>query len=83
MTSSISSVTLPTTSSMRGGMNPAIQDQPLHGLARDFAPDGIKARKNHRPRRVVYQHRHPGGRLKGADVPAFASDDAALDFIAA
>ena len=63
-------------------VNAAIQDQPLHGLARDFAAHGIKAGKHHRVGRVVNQHRDAGRRLEGADVAAVAADDAPLHLLA-
>ena len=55
-----------------------VEDEPLHGLARDLAADGVEAGEHHRAGRVVNQHRHARQRLERADVPAFAANDAAL-----
>ena len=52
-----------------------------HRLARDLAPDGVEAAQHHRAGCVVYQHRHARQRLERADVPAFAANDAALQFV--
>ena len=65
-----------------GGMDAAIQDEPFHGLAGDLAAHGIKTGKDDRAGGVVNEHRHAGGGLEGANVAAFAADDAAFHFLA-
>jgi len=63
-------------------MNPAVLNQPHHGLARNLAADGVKAREQNRARGVVNQDGHAGGGFEGADVASLAADDAAFEFIA-
>ena len=64
------------------GMDAPVQDQPFHGLAGDLAAHGIKAGKHHGAGSVVNEHGDAGGGLEGADVAAFAADDAAFHFLA-
>ena len=64
------------------GMNAAVLDQALHGFAGDFAADGVEAGKQHRAGSVIDEDGDAGGGFESADVPAFAADDAAFDFVA-
>ena len=64
------------------GMDAAIKDEPFHGLAGDLAAHRIKPGKDNRARRVVNQHRDAGGGFEGADIAAFAANDAALHLLA-
>ena len=65
-----------------GGMDPAVRDQPLDGLFRHFAAEGIEARQNDRAGGVVDDQLDAGGLLEGPDVSAFAADDASLEIVA-
>src|SRR5258705_2900302 len=59
----------------------AIGDELLERQSRDLATDRIEARHHHRVRRVVDDHIDSCRQLEGANVPAFATDDASLHFI--
>ena len=80
--SSISWFTLATISSMRvGWIRPSRISRVMASRAISRRT-GSNAGKHHGIGRVVNQHRHAGGGLEGADVAAFAADDAALDVVA-
>ena len=49
--------------------------------AGDFAADRVEAADDHHAGRVVDDHVDAGGLFEGADVAAFAADDAALHFV--
>src|SRR5258705_4507692 len=59
----------------------AIGDELLERQSRDLAADRIEARHHHRVRRVVDDDINSCRQLEGANVPAFATDDASLHFI--
>ena len=63
-------------------MNASVKNELAEGAASDFAADGVEAGDGDRVGRVVYDHIHTGGLLKGFDVAAIASDDASLHFFA-
>jgi hypothetical protein len=63
-------------------MNPAIDDEALHGFASDFAADGVKAGEQDCTGRVVDEDGDASGSFEGADVSALAADDAALNIVA-
>ena len=50
--------------------------------AGDLAADRVERADDHHARRVVDDHVDAGGLFEGADVAAFAADDAALHFVA-
>ena len=64
-----------------GGMDAAVHDQALHGDAGDLAPHRVKRADDDRLGGVVDDEVDAGSRLKGADVPALAADDAALHVV--
>ncbi len=64
-----------------GGVDPAIDDEALHGNPRDLSADRVEARKDHRLRRVVHDDIDPGGFLEGPDVAPFPADDPPLHVI--
>jgi hypothetical protein len=64
------------------GMNAAVRDEPLDGLARDFAPERVEAREDDGSGRVVHDQFHAGGGLEGTDVPTLPADDAAFQVVA-
>jgi hypothetical protein len=65
-----------------GGMDPAVEDETLHGFAGDFAADGVEAGEDDGVGGVVDEDGDAGGGFEGADIAAFAADDAAFDVIA-
>ena len=62
-------------------MDAAVHDQALHGDAGDLAPHRVKRADDDRLGGVVDDEVDAGSRLKGADVPALAADDAALHVV--
>jgi hypothetical protein len=59
----------------------AVNDEPLHGFAGDFAADGVEAGQNDGIGGIIDQDRDAGGSFEGADIASFSSDDAAFDVI--
>ena len=64
------------------GMDAAVGHELVQGQPGDFAAHGIEAREDDRLGGVVHDDLDARGGLEGADVAAFAADDAALDFVA-
>ena len=64
-----------------GWMRPS-SDELLEGEPADLAPDRVEAGQQHRLGGVVDDHVDAGDGLEGADVAAFAADDAALHLVA-
>src|ERR1051326_4177471 len=62
------------------GMDAAIEEQPLHGLAGDLAPNRIEPRKDNGIRRIVDQDGDPSGSFKSANVASFPANNAPLKF---
>ena len=82
MCASISFCVSATTSSIRvGWMRPSAISL-FSDMAGDFAADGVEAADDDHAGRVVDDHVDAGGLFEGADVAAFAADDAALHFVA-
>ena len=63
-------------------MNPTIQDQPLHRLARNFPSHRIETGQNNRIGRVINENRYASGSFKGSDIAAFTADYPPLYFVA-
>ncbi len=64
------------------GVDAAVGDEFFHGDFRDFAADGIEAVDGDDAGGVVDDDIDAGGLLEGADVAAFAADDAAFHVVA-
>src|SRR5438045_7741182 len=62
-------------------MNAPIENEALHGLAGDLAPDWIETGEHHCVWSIVNEHSHPGSCLASPNVPSLASNDAALEFL--
>src|SRR5882672_11395737 len=62
-------------------MNAPIGDELLQRQPRDLAADWIEARDDYRVGSIVDDDIDASRELEGADVPAFASDDASLHFV--
>jgi hypothetical protein len=60
----------------------AVEDEALHGFAGDFAADGVEAGEHDGIGGIVDEDGDAGGGFEGADIAAFASDDAAFDVVA-
>ncbi len=63
-------------------VNAAVRDQPLDDAACDLAAERIEAGQDDRAGRVVHDQVDAGRELEGADVPALAADDPALEVVA-
>src|SRR5882672_9912055 len=63
-------------------MDAPIKDEALHGFAGDLAPHRVEAGEDDGVGRVIDKDRDTRGRFEGADVAAFAADDAALQILA-
>ena len=63
-------------------MDAAVGNEPLDRQLGDLAAVGIEAGQDDRARRVVDDEIDAGGVFEGADVAAFAADDAALQVVA-
>ena len=59
-------------------VNAAVRNQPLNRHLGDLATVRVKARQNDCARRVVHDEIDAGCQLEGANVAAFAPDDAAF-----
>ena len=64
-----------------GGMDAAVHNELFQGDAGDFPPHRIEGGDDHRFGSVVDDEIHPRGGFQGADVAAFAADDAALHVV--
>src|SRR5439155_26135743 len=64
------------------GMDPSVQNQTLHRLARDLPSHRIKSGEHDRIWRVIDEHCDSGYGLKGANVSTFAANDAAFNIFA-
>ncbi len=62
-------------------MDAAVLHQLVQCQARHFAADGVEATENDGAGGVVHHDLHASGFFQSADVPAFTTDDAALQFI--
>ena len=62
-------------------MDAAVGNQLVQRHSGDFAAHGVEAADDDHARRVVDDHVDAGGLFEGADVAAFAADDAALHFV--
>jgi hypothetical protein len=59
----------------------SVLHEPAHRDPRHLTPDGVEAGDHHGLGGVVDDYVHPGGGLKGPDVPAFAAYDPALHVV--
>src|ERR1043165_7282120 len=64
------------------GMNAAIEDEALHGFARDLAAVGIEAGEQDGSGRIINQDGDASGSFESANVAAFAANVAPFDFVA-
>jgi hypothetical protein len=65
-----------------GGVDAAIGNQPPDRLPRNFAAVGVVRRQDDRAGRVIDDEVDARGELEGADVAAFAADDAPFQIVA-